>query len=394
MRAAFVIGGLYHRANGIAWIMRDLAASLHTKNVGVEVFAADCRRPGLTSIGEIFESPTLWNSEAGSWLGGLSWSPKLHDRINNAIKTFHVVHNHSVWMLPNSYATRCAKRIGIPVTYTLHGSLEPWAMQHSSWKKRIVGLLFQYKDLHIADCLHVNSRRELENARQLGFRNPIAVIPNGIKFKDSENARSDPSLLDRFPHFSDRKCFLFMARLHKKKGLDLVLRAWKKVCADFPDWHFIIAGPDDGFQSACFSLIESLGLVQKVTMTGRLDGVDKHDVFEISRFFVQPSYSEGFSMSVMEAMAANLPALISTGCNFHEAAEHGAAVEVATEQEQVNIALRKMLEMSDEERMLMGERGRDLISRKYTWDKVASMTKEMYQWMIDRASKPDFIDLN
>src|SRR5262245_60952191 len=104
--------------------MRDLAAALGRIGAPVTVCAADCT--GRKSIGHIFEPPTRWVTAPGRWLGGLSWSQKLKPILEHEIARADVVHNHSVWMLPTSYACRVAKRLDKPVVFTAHGTLEPW----------------------------------------------------------------------------------------------------------------------------------------------------------------------------------------------------------------------------------------------------------------------------
>src|SRR5262245_5774296 len=85
LKAIFVVGGLYSLANGVAWIMRDLAAALGRAGASVNVYAADCWGRGAPSVGHIFEPPSRWITAKGLWLGGLSWSPGLKPLLREAI---------------------------------------------------------------------------------------------------------------------------------------------------------------------------------------------------------------------------------------------------------------------------------------------------------------------
>ncbi|MCA9050985.1 MAG: glycosyltransferase [Planctomycetaceae bacterium] len=389
MKVAFVVGGLYHRANGVAWIMRDLAHAIQNLGNTVQVYAAECARPGHSSIGEIFDAPVHWISEPGKWLGGLSWSPALRSRLRSEIASADVVHNHSIWMLPNHYAASAARAAGVPVIYTTHGTLEPWALAHSRWKKSIVGWWFQYEDLRRADCLHVNSHSEMRAVRDLGYSNPVAVIPNGINPIDDHYC--DPTdFVARHPELIGKRCILFLARLHAKKGLAHLLGAWKILANDFPEWHLILAGPDDGFESTCREIVSD-GLSNRVTFTGHLGGDQKQIVRQLSEFLVQPSFSEGFSMSVVEALYARLPVVITPGCNFPEATEAGAGRLTQPDTKSTEEAMRQLINLSDDERRAMGELGRKLVLNFYTWPRVAEATLQLYQWMAGRCEQPDFV---
>lgn len=371
--------------------MRDLAAAIGRAGSPVSVYAAECPRAGLTTIGSIFQSPSRWIGRPGRWWGGLSWSPKLREILERDIYQIDILHNHSLWMLPNSYASQLGRRTGKPVLFTIHGTLEPWALSHSRWKKQIVGRWFQFRDLRSANCLHVNSHRELQSVRDRGFRNPVAVIPNGINLHEFETLPERDVFFQRHPRLVGKKLLLFMARLHKKKGLEHLLQSWANLTSDFSDWHLLIAGPDDGYQNSCEEMIARSGIGNSTTLLGSLHDQDKLAALAAADIFVQPSYSEGFSMSVIEAMTCKLPILISPGCNFPEAAQAGAGFEVAADCVGTSSGLRRLMEMSTANRRAMGELGRNLVEREYTWDRVAESMLKVYRWLMSKDTCPSCV---
>lgn len=391
MKPVFVVGGLYSRANGVAWIMRDLAAAMGRAGSPVDVFGADCYGRGAASIGEIFKPPTRYLTRKGLWLGGLSASPALKIFMRREIQKADVIHNHSVWMLPNSYSSRIGLKQDKPVVITAHGALEPWALQNSDWKKKLVGRWFQFKDLQTASCIHVNSKSELGGIRQMGLDQTAAIIPNGVNLFEFENLPPADQFAKEFSLPKDKRYILFMGRLHKKKGLDLLVQAWAKLASRFADWHLVVAGPDDGLLPECKDIVAAAGSHSHVTFTGNLQGVQKQQALSACSMFVLPSHSEGFSMAVIEAMACRLPVLLTPGCNFPEAAQHGAAVQVEASITGTIDGLEELLTKSPAELQDMGNRGRDLVESGYTWDIVARKTLDLYEWLDSGNGQPEFV---
>ncbi len=391
LKPMFVVGGLYSLANGVAWIMRDSAAALGRAGAPVDVYAADCWGRGAASIGHIFEPPSRWVSAKGLWLGGLSWSPALKPIMRRAVADHDVVHNHSLWMLPNSYSSRMARRAGKPVVITAHGALEPWALAHAKWKKRLVETLFQREEILTADCLHTNSRAEMEGIRQYGVTAPVAVIPNGVDLDVLDQPAERSVLETAHPELADKKLVLFMARLHVKKGLEHLLQAWSRLADGFPDWQLIVAGPDNGFEAAARAIVAEAGIGARVTFTGNLQGEMARAARQAADLFVLPSFSEGFSMAVLEAMAARCPVLITPGCNFPEVEPSGAGAIARPDVEGTFEGLGRLMSLSDDERQQMGQRGRQLIEQRFTWDIVAQQTLQLYRWLIGGGSAPDFV---
>ncbi len=394
MKPIFVVGGLYSKANGVAWIMRDLTTAMGRAGAPVSVYAADCYGRGLSSIGEIFEPPSQYLTRKGLWLGGLSWSPTLKPVLRKGIQSADVVHNHSVWMLPNSYASRIAMTENKPVVITAHGALEPWALRNSRWKKRIVGRWFQMQDLRTANCIHVNSRNEMRGIRELGLTQPIAVIPNGIHLPDFQNLPSKTEFTEAFPKAKGKKIVLFLGRIHRKKGTDHLIQAWGRLAGDFPDAHLVVAGPDNGLLGECMAIASRLNISNQVTFTGNLQGRQKLQALSAASLFVLPSHSEGFSMAVLEALACRLPVMLTPGCNFPEAAAAGAAIEVAPTIEGTYEGLRHLLKLTHDAREQMAAAGNKLIRNQYTWDIVARETLAVYDWLVNGGSTPESVHLN
>jgi glycosyltransferase involved in cell wall biosynthesis len=303
-----------------------------------------------------------------------------------------LIHNQSLWMLPNHYASRAAFRYQKPTLYTTMGFLEPWAIGHSRWKKRFVGAWFQDNDLRRAACIHVNTRQEIDGIRAYGLRNPIAVLPNGVNLA-AYAQMPNRAVFDRtYPSLADKRICFFLGRLHQKKGLAHLVRAWARVSRLFPEWHLLIAGPDDGYEATLRRLIADLKVEPSVTLSGPLYGERKLAALAAASLFVLPSFSEGFSMAVLEAMAARLPVLITPGCNFPEVEKASAGLQVRPNEEDTARGLQELLQASDAEREQMGRNGRALVETKYTWDRVARRMIELYQWLIGGGTPPPCVE--
>ena len=98
-----------------------------------------------------------------------------------------LIHNHGLWLPVNHWASSAARRFGVPLVIHPHGMLEPWALQHKGAKKRLAMALFQRRDLETAKVLVATSEVEYRNIRNLGFTQPIAIIPNGIELEPEDS---------------------------------------------------------------------------------------------------------------------------------------------------------------------------------------------------------------
>ena len=219
---------------------------------------------------------------------------------------------------------------------------------------------------------------------------PIAVIPNGVDIP----LRRDPSLfLERCPELAGKRIVLFLARLHPKKGLDLLLDAWTALAPAWPDAHLVLAGPDsDGTLPRLQEMVQARGLGSSVLFTGMLRDSIKWSAFAASECFILPSYSEGLSVSVLEAMGMGLPVIVTQECNMPGVRDAGAGWVISPTVEQVTAALSEMLANSPQRNCQLGANGAALIESRYTWPVVARQMSQIYQWVLGGA-KPRNLDM-
>lgn len=292
-------------------------------------------------------------------------------------------HLHGVWMYYSKANLDYCRRNDVPFLISPHGMLDRWALKNSGWKKRIVRWLFEDKHLSQAACLHALCESEAEEIRNLGLRNPICVIPNGVTIAE-ETSKAAPWSFE-----PGRPVMLFLSRLHPKKGLLEFLSAWHEARELWQkeNWAFAIAGWDQsGYADQLREKIAALGMTDDVKLIGPVFGEDKQAVFQNAAAFVLPSFSEGLPVAVLEAWACRLPVLMTDRCNLPVGFDQKAATRIADEPSQMAAGVQDFFETSPAERRQMGIRGRTLVDYQFTWPTIAERYQLAYDACLTGAS--------
>jgi glycosyltransferase involved in cell wall biosynthesis len=306
--------------------------------------------------------------------GFLYYSPALHRQAPRLVSDTDVIHGHGLYDGTNLVFGREARRQGKPLAYHVHGMLEPYILNRSRWKKRLVHLLFENANVRAVRFWRALTAKEADQIRASGARQPIAVLPNGLdpdRFARPADcgAPIETALLNALSKNSRRA--LFLGRIHPKKGLQLLLPAWAKLAARHADWQLVIAGPDEaGYLGEMRSLAQSLGLAERVIFTGLVTGEHKTRLLYSADLFVLPSYSEGFPMSVLEAWACGLPVVATRECNVADVSAAEAGWECDARPESLEYALGAALGAGDAERRERGANGRRLLEFRYSWPSI------------------------
>jgi glycosyltransferase involved in cell wall biosynthesis len=302
-----------------------------------------------------------------------------------------VLHLHGLWQGHTRLGAALARRHRVPYLIAAHGMAEPWALRHKRLKKAVYTALVEGRNLARASCLHALSRPEVGHLRALAPRAAVCLVPNGVNLEPFDDLPSRAAFEAEHPELAGRFLALFYGRLHVKKGLDLLATALATLSRSHPDLHLLIAGHDDGARAPFASRIEALGLSDRVTFLGHLAGASSRMAWGAADAFVLPSYSEGFSMAILEALAARKPVVVTTACHFPELAEAGGGIVVEPTAPDVTAGVRDLLDRSAEERAAMAARGRDLVAARYTWSAAAERLESVYRWVAGGGPPPEAV---
>jgi poly(glycerol-phosphate) alpha-glucosyltransferase len=285
-------------------------------------------------------------------------------------------------------AGRYSRRTDTPYVITPHGMLDPWAVNHSGWKKEAVGWLFEDRNMGRASCLHALCEREMKAIRTYGLETPVCVVPNAVDLPDLANSSEDFAS-------EDRKTLLFLGRIHPKKGLAELIEAW----AGLPhekrrEWKVAIVGWDDGgFEGQLKEKVKEKGIQEDVSFLGPRFGAEKNEVYRQADAFVLPSHGEGLPMTVLEAWSYRLPVLMTPECNLEIGFERQAALRTDPNSSSLKTGLRRLFGLSEAERRNMAMRGRKLVEEKYTWERIAEKTSRVYRWILHGENSPETLSV-
>ena len=311
--------------------------------------------------------------------------------LEGAVRDAEIVHIHGLWQGHCRRGASAAIASRKPYLIAAHGMADPWALRQKRLKKWLYAALIERKNLKHAACLHALTRPELGHLRAMAPGTPVALVPNGVDPEPFQTLPPRSDLEREHPELRGKFVVLFFGRVHKKKGLDLLAPALAGVAADHPNLHVLVAGIDDGALRPFLAEADALGQGGRVTYMGHVSGGQAMRVWGAADAFVLPSHSEGFSMAVLEALAAGLPALVTDACHFPELEARDAGLVVRPTVPGIAAGLRGLLERSPAQRRAMGRRGRDLVAQGYTWERQARRLAEVYGWLLGGGPPPEAV---
>jgi glycosyltransferase involved in cell wall biosynthesis len=311
--------------------------------------------------------------------GGITGAREAWTKIRDAVSRNDMVHVHGLWNFPATVAARAAREAGIPYVITPHGMLDRWALRKSRLKKTIFGVLFERKNLLAASGLHFLNAEEAEEAKDYRLSSPVFILPNGVHAERFTRLPDRTSFERRYPQCRTKILALFLGRLHPKKGFDLLLPALSRAAASIPELHLLIAGPDEGgYMNVLLEMVKRNNLLERITFMGMVQGSIKLEALGAADFFVLPSYQEGDSVAVKEAMASRLPVVITPACHFPEIKAFNAGLVVQPNEDELCQAL-ETLASGKCDRTLMGTNAVHLVTDRYTWPKIIERLLRIYE---------------
>lgn len=296
-----------------------------------------------------------------------------------------LVHLHGLWRYNSVAVLRWAINARKPYVVSPHGMLEPWALQQSRLKKQFATLFYQGPSLRHAACIRATAQQELESVRQAGYRNPVAVVPNGVELP--------PLPLPRLPrtHGSPRRA-LFLSRIHPKKGLLNLVEAWQAVRP--AGWELLIVGPDEcGHLAEVQAAVRERGLEREIIFPGEVWGEARTRLYCSADLFVLPSFSENFGLVIAEALSCEVPVITTWATPWRELETHRCGWWIDIGVEPLIQAFRSAFAVAPEALHEMGARGRKLVEENYAWGPIGKQMLEVYAWMLGKGERPECVHL-
>lgn len=270
---------------------------------------------------------------------------------------------------------------GTPYIVTVRGMLDPWARANSAWKKRLFATFAENKHLRGATALRATAEMEAQHFRDYGLRSPIAVVPNAI---------SVPPLMPR-KGLNGRRKAVFLSRIHPKKGISFLLRAWAKLEQEFDDWDLEIAGIDEGGHEAEMkALARSLDL-KRISFVGPLYGPAKDTFYRQADLFILPTHAENFGLVVAEALSHEVPVITTTNAPWEGLKRNGCGWSITLDETKLTTTMGSAMKHPRAELFAMGSKGRSWIERSFSSREVMNKMRCVYRWAAGRAPRPDFV---
>lgn len=305
------------------------------------------------------------------------FTPGLYFKALWQVKAFDVIHIHDFYSLQNFYVGLLARLFKIPYILSVHGCLEKERLEQRSLFKQFFLHLYGYQLLRHAATLIASSENEYASFRSLNIpKNKIARMGHGINSEEFQT-KATKAESRKYLKLPKEACIVtFLGRIHKIKGLDRLLKAIE-LLKNEQNLFFVIAGSDDGYLSELKKVMSTHSL-KNVKLFGTSFGENKNKLFKASDIFIYPSYSEGFSLGILEAAAAGLPLILSTGCHFEEVGSHKAGLIVENEPKKLRNAILKLLQNAAL-RKEFSKNAQQLIENKYSMSAIGNQLITLYE---------------
>jgi glycosyltransferase involved in cell wall biosynthesis len=373
MRILQIIASMDPRMGGPGEVILQTIRALRAEGHSPEIACLDA--PGESWVKDCPFPIHALGPKAGKY----SYSPRFLPWLRGQAGRYDCLIVNGVWCFSSLGTWIASRRTGVPYFLYTHGMLDPWfqtAYPLKHIKKSIYWRLAEHRVLRDArSVLFTCEEEQILAARSFRpFRCRGAIVTNGIHHPVGDPAMQRRLFLEKFPEVSDKRVVVFVGRIHRKKGCDLLVEAFGAVAREHPDLHLVMVGPDEtGWRADLERRASALGVDRRITWAGMLEGDLKWGAFHAADAFALPSHSENFGMVVAEAMACGLPVLISNKVNiWREILSDGAGFVAEDDLAGTTEALRSWLACTAEERGVMKDRALRCFNERFHIRRAAS----------------------
>ena len=297
--------------------------------------------------------------------------------IRSNLRDFDIVHMHEYRTSQNLAVHYYAKKYAIPYVIQARGSLVRVIIKQGL--KQVYDILWGYKILRDASGVIAASQTEAGQYKSMGVsKDKIKIPPYGIDLAEFENLPQRGEFRKKWSINNSQKIVLFLGRIHKIKGTDLLVKAYAALLKDSKYVKLVIAGPDDGYLPTLKRVIKELQIEDKVIFTDLLQGREKLEAYVDAEVYVLPSSYEILGRTVLEACACGTPIIVTDRCGIADVIKGQAGLVVAYDKEQLQHALLRILG-NDKLRREFGTKGKLLVHEKFNLGIMIDQVESIYE---------------
>lgn len=342
-------------------------AEKHKVTIITTDFEIDNNYQNITNV-EIITFPYFIN------LNFFLISPLMKKWLSQHIKEFDIVHLHAFRSFQNVIVYHYARKHKIPYIIQAHGSL-PLLQKH--FLKKIFDKLWGEQILKNAEKVIALNETEAGKYRKLGVKKDrIEIIPNGIDLKEYEKLPTKGKFREKYNIKPEEKIILYLGRLHKTKGIGLLLNAYSELQKELEQTKLVIVGPDDGFLTELKNLSKNLKISDTTIFTGPLYEKEKLEAYIDADVFVTPKFS-GLPITFLESMACGTPIITTTKGDQLDWIDKNVGYVVEYDKTELKKAITKIIN-NKKLKTKYHKKGQNLIKTKYNWETISAIVKETY----------------
>jgi glycosyltransferase involved in cell wall biosynthesis len=369
VRVLHVLPSINPAQGGPVEAVRSFTGAMVQDGVSAEVLTLEAPRPAWTSgwsvpIHSLGSTRTyyLFTPHLGPWL----------DRNHRAYSAVIV---HGIWRYSSAGTWYTLRNLATPYFLFTHGMMDPWfrgAYPCKHLKKLFFWRLIEHRVLRDARAVLFTSEQERQQANR-SFR-PYECQENVVGYGTADppnDSRHRAEFIKQFPRLAGKRLALFLGRLHRVKGCDLLIKGFARVAFQDPRLHLVVAGPDEeGLKPSLSQLASGLGVAERIHWIGQLRGASKWGALRSAEVFVLPSHTENYSVATVEALACGVPVLLSERVNtWREIIEDGAGLVAPDDEAGTAKLFIRWQSLTSEDKRIMRLNARRCYLRRFQLDR-------------------------
>jgi glycosyltransferase involved in cell wall biosynthesis len=315
-------------------------------------------------------------------INNLYVAPEMIIKLWENVRHFDIVHVHFGRQPYDTFFGLKEKALCAPYVIQAHGALPH--IGRMGWAKLFYDKLFGWRTIKNASRVIALNKVEAEQYKAIGVpEEKIAIIPNGIDLSEYAELSPKGSFKKKFNISEEKKIILYLGRIHKTKGIDLLVKAYAHLVNEMKcrGIVLVIAGPDDGYLNDTKALANSLGLHNSIMFTGFISSKDKLRALVDAEVFVTPSFY-GFPMTFLEACAVGIPVVTTSLGDTLEWIDRNVGYVTQPTPQDLAEAIYRIIS-DDELHRRFSKNCTEIVKSEFSIDKVVERLEEVYEEVVE-----------